>query len=166
MYHVFAQTLRTDKGKQLVRKYQTNFDAQQIYYELKLACTTSTKADTSATDKLTWLTSAKLTSDSWPGTHESFILHWQEQVRQYLSLAPTQQMGNVQLRVLLENAVSFVPYLAQVKDTSRLANQLPSVATLVSLSLPHNVMTPYDSLNLSTFLSLLEKPILPILLLV
>ena len=70
---------------------------------------------------LQYLTSSKLDSSTWCGTHEAFILHWIEQVRLYHSLAtPSEHLLQATQRVLLENAVWDVPHLAQVKNTSQL----------------------------------------------
>jgi len=67
LYMVFVKTLLTDKGKQLVREYQTTYDAQTIYKLLSQTYNESIKADTSANDKLTWLIYTKRESmlDQW-----------------------------------------------------------------------------------------------------
>ena len=101
MYSVFIKTLKTDFAKSLVRRYQLTFDAQRIYEDLVEYYKTSVKADTTAAVILEYLTSVKLTADSWPNTHESFILHWLDQLRLYHELAPDQTMPEQQQRRML-----------------------------------------------------------------
>ena len=119
MYHIFVSTLLTDTGKKLVRDYQKTYDAQRIYAKLVEHATTSVTADTNAATIMAYLTTAVLDS-TWRGTHESFIMHWLDQVRQLSDLDPKHTMPDYQKRTLLENAVRLQPHLLQVKNTSAL----------------------------------------------
>src|SRR5210317_1139021 len=116
LYNIFVTNLQTDKGKELVRKYQSSYNAQRIYSELANHCKESIKADSTAASKMTWLTGTRLEEGSWPGTTESFISYWREQLRLYHELVPpSSHMPDQVVRGLLENAVSLMSHLADVK---------------------------------------------------
>src|SRR5210317_1743172 len=103
LFQIFDENLKTDKGKELVCKYQTTYDAQRIYCELAQHCTQSIIADQTAANKMTWLTGTKLEEGSWRGTTESFITYWQEQLRLYHELVPySSRMPDEVVRGLLE----------------------------------------------------------------
>ena len=88
MYAVFEKTLLTDKGKALVRAHQRKYDAQSVYKELSEYALKSTKATMDASSVFTYITTARLGDGNWKGTTHAFILHWQDQVRKYQTLAP------------------------------------------------------------------------------
>ena len=111
MYAVFERTLLTDKGKALVRQYQTSFDAQQIYKELSDYALQSTKATMDASNILSYITTAKLGDGKWNGTTHAFILHWQDQVRKYHDLSSHHKLPLDLQRTMLENAVHNIPEL-------------------------------------------------------
>ena len=115
LYHIFVSTLRTDHGKRLVREFEATYDAQSVYARLSDHATKSVKADINAANLMTYLTTTKLTSDSWPGSHEGFILHWLEQVRQHNVLDPANAINENLQKSLLESALHFAPHLQRVK---------------------------------------------------
>ena len=115
MYAVFEKTLLTDKGKSLVRLHQRKYDAQTIFKELSDYALTSTKASMDASTLLTYITTVKLGDGSWKGSAHAFILHWQDQVRKYHSLAPNQTLPLDLQRTMLENAVHPVDSLRIIK---------------------------------------------------
>src|SRR6056300_1198686 len=117
LYNIFVTNLQTDKGKELVRKYQSSYNAQRIYSKLANHCKESIIADSTAATKMTWLTSTKIEEGSWRGTTELFISYWREQLRLYHELVPhSSRMPDQVVRGLLENAVSLMPHLARVKN--------------------------------------------------
>ena len=115
MYAVFEKTLLTDKGKALVRAYQRKYDAQTIYKELCDYALKSTKATMDASSILTYITTARLGDGNWKGTTHAFILHWQDQVRKYQTLAPKSPLPQDLLSTMLENAVHPIEPLRMVK---------------------------------------------------
>ncbi|HEY9709440.1 MAG TPA: hypothetical protein V6D48_14650 [Oculatellaceae cyanobacterium] len=115
MYAVFEKTLLTDKGKALVRAYQKTYDAQQIYKELQEYALLSTKATMDASSLLSYITTSNLGDGKWKGTTHAYILHWQDQVRKYHDLSPSQALSDNLQRILLENAVHPVSELRSVK---------------------------------------------------
>ena len=58
MYSVFDKTVLTDRGKEIVRKYQATYDAQKVYKELHDYHHASTLARMSSSTLLTYITSA------------------------------------------------------------------------------------------------------------
>ena len=79
--------LQTDRGKKYVREHEADFNAQEVYKKLVNYCTTSTKASMNAADTLSCITTAKI--ETWKGTSESFVLHWQYQIRLCETLSAT-----------------------------------------------------------------------------
>ena len=77
MYTVFEKALLTDKGKALVRQYQSTFDAQKIYKLLSNYAMHSTKASMDTSSRLSYITTTNLADGKWRGTSHAFILHWQ-----------------------------------------------------------------------------------------
>lgn len=115
MYSVFSTTLQTDRGKKFVREHEKYFDAQMVYSKLHKYYATSVGARISASDMLSYMTSAKF--DYWKGTTESFILNWHDQVRLRESLVDEDSyFSENQKKILLENAVAPVKSLRSVKD--------------------------------------------------
>ena len=80
LYAVFARVLKTDKGKAIVRKYKSTFDAQSIYKDLQEYATNSTQAVIDSNTLLQYITTARIDDGSWIGTTEQFVLHWMKQV--------------------------------------------------------------------------------------
>ena len=114
MYAVFEKTLLTDKGKALVRPYQFSFDSQPIYRELSAYAMKSTKATMNASALLSYITTTMLGDGKWKGSTHAFILHWQDQVRNYHELSPSRLPKKLQC-TLLQNAVHPIMELKQVK---------------------------------------------------
>ena len=102
MYAVFEKTLLTDKGKALVRAHQSTYDAQTIYKELLDYASTSTKATMDATALLSYITTSNINDGKWKGTSHAYIIHWQDQVRKYHDLNPSQTLSDDILRTLLQ----------------------------------------------------------------
>ena len=119
MYSVFLTTLLTDTGKDLVRQHEPNHDAQKIYHELCDAYTKSTKASNAASKLLSHCSTAQLGVTPWSGTHEAFILHWQESMRQHNELVPlSQTISDGAKQTMLQNAVKHIPTLSAVHTTA------------------------------------------------
>eukprot|EP00428_Durinskia_dybowskii_P065497 CAMPEP_0170380102 /NCGR_PEP_ID=MMETSP0117_2-20130122/13694_1 /TAXON_ID=400756 /ORGANISM="Durinskia baltica, Strain CSIRO CS-38" /LENGTH=119 /DNA_ID=CAMNT_0010635579 /DNA_START=2 /DNA_END=358 /DNA_ORIENTATION=+ len=58
-------------------------DAQQLFLELSEHALTSTFTIITATELLSYVTTAALGCNTWNGTTMAFVLHWEEQVRSY-----------------------------------------------------------------------------------
>jgi hypothetical protein len=81
---VMVEHLNTDKGRSLVRQFESTSDAQSIYRELKRHVLSSTAAMLSGDSLMQYLVSA--IPRKMEGHFFGFVLHWKEQVRKYESL--------------------------------------------------------------------------------
>jgi len=77
MYAVFERVQQMDKGKALVRSYESTANVQKIFAELALR---STCSSIDSSRLLSYMTSVRIGNGHWNGTSHSLILHWQEQV--------------------------------------------------------------------------------------
>ena len=117
MYAVFEKILLTDKGKAIVRQYSTHFDAQSVHRDICAYARSSTRSAIEASDLMTYITSTRYGDGAWKGTAHGYILHWQDQVRQYEQLIPvTGHFSNIMKRAMLENAVGASQELRAVKS--------------------------------------------------
>ena len=87
MFAVFFKTLQTDNGKKFVREHEHYYDAQAVYIKFLNHAKSSTQAAIESSNTLSYITSARIGDGKWRGSIESYILHWQEQVRLYKSMA-------------------------------------------------------------------------------
>src|SRR5688500_16884876 len=62
------------------------------------------------------ITTSKLDDGKWKGTTHAYILHWQDQVRKYHDLNPTQTLPQVLQQTMLENAVQPMTELCAVQS--------------------------------------------------
>ena len=62
MYQVFVKNCQTDKGKEIVRAYESTFNAQAIYKELSTHCMKSTTAQLNSSELMTYITSVRIKS--------------------------------------------------------------------------------------------------------
>ena len=121
LYAVLEAKVETAKGKSIVRRYESTYNAQLAYADLTAHHLKSTKAALSSTKILEYITSAKIGDGSWHGTAENFVLNWQEQVRLYERLVPSiDHFSDGQKRIMLQTAVHPLQELRQVKATAEL----------------------------------------------
>ncbi len=117
MYAVFERVLQMDKGKALVRSYESSTDAQKIFNDL---CQDSLRSTHSSIDSLrlfSYITSVRIGDGHWNRTSHSFVLHWQEQVWLYESLVDTTMHFSPEQKMhMLQNAVHPKDELRQVKN--------------------------------------------------
>jgi hypothetical protein len=115
VYSVLERCLLTDMGKTIVRKHAHDYDAREVYLEYKKHMTESTKATMTASNLMTWITTAQYDS-TWKGQSERFILHWLQKVRLLHDLVDEEaKLCDSVLLTLLQNAVRPVPELRQVQ---------------------------------------------------
>ena len=116
LYAVLESKVLTDRGKAIIRDHENDFDAQAVYKKLVAHHLTSTKAMIDSSTILSYITSSRLGSGEWRGSTESFILHWQNQVRLYERQVPlSDHFSDGQKRTMLENAVHSISELRHVK---------------------------------------------------
>ena len=70
-----------------------------------------------ASDILTYLSLTRFVDSSWKGTAVGFLTHFQHQVRLYNEQNPLEPLTPYMQRIFLENAVSPLEDLHQVKAT-------------------------------------------------
>lgn len=117
VYAVLEKNLLTDKGKSLIRHYAATFDAQKVYRDISKYAKSSTQAAMEASTLLAYITSANCGDGTWKGSTQSFILNWQDKIRQYELIIPIGDHFSTTIkRTMLENAVGRIPELRAVKN--------------------------------------------------
>ena len=81
MFSVFNANLQTDMGKTIVRRLLAHTDAQAVWKEFSEHMRTSSKG-ASEKRRLTQYVTNTVLDDSFKGTTEQFVLHFNEQFRQ------------------------------------------------------------------------------------
>jgi hypothetical protein len=76
MYLVLKRILQTDEGKVIVCSHDADRNAQLIYAEFLQVMTQSTEAMMDSGELLSYLTTTKISDDSWRGTTKAFVLNW------------------------------------------------------------------------------------------
>ena len=117
MYSIFAKILQTDKGKALVIEHEDDYDVQAIHKELFDLAWRSTTASVDASELLSYITNSRLGTGLWKGSTESFIIHWQNQIRTYEKLVEIKDCFSDSVKhTMLENSVKSIDSLRAVKD--------------------------------------------------
>jgi hypothetical protein len=116
VYAIFCSNLKTDFGRKLVRDYESSQNAQAIWKELSNDAEKSMVAQLNATDLLQYTYTAQV--ENWKGTKLSFILHYQERIRLYDQLQPTNEQTSDHAKMIyLQNAVYAIEELRLVQTT-------------------------------------------------
>lgn len=127
LYKVFQDTLTAPMAKAIVLKNIDKKDTRVIWKQLLEHYDNSMSAVIKSQQLSTYLTSTRLLTSGWRGTHENFLLNFKDQSR-ILNDLSTEGFSSGQLIVLLNSAVMGIPHLSQVKtnyETSRRAAGLP-----------------------------------------
>ena len=116
LYSVLISSLKTDFSEALVKDHEG--DAQLIIELLHEHHTGNSQYSRSEINRITkYLTNIKL-DDTWRGTNESFLIHYNDQLRLLDSLVDSDEKLPENTRVtFLESAVESVPDLRRVKIT-------------------------------------------------
>jgi len=152
MYSVLDKSLKTTYGKHLVKKYEKTYDAQAIWRDLTQHASTSATAIIETEKILRKVTTIKLNKDTWRGTNEGFVLHFDEELDLYNNLVenPSSILNDSLKMTLLKTAVSEVPELQRIKDQA----DMEQVFSHGQHSLDYN---EYKSLLLSACATLDER---------
>ena len=116
LYSVLISSLKTDFSEALVKDHEG--DAQLILELLHEHHTGNSQYSRSEINRITkYLTNIKL-DDTWRGTNESFLMHYNDQLRllDYLVDSDEKRPDNTRV-TFLESAVESVPDLRRVKIT-------------------------------------------------
>ena len=116
LYSVLISSLKTDFSEALVKDHEG--DAQLIIELLHEHHTGNSQYSRSEINRITkYLTNIKL-DDTWRGTNESFLMHYNDQLRLLDSLVDLDEKLPDNTRVtFLESAVESIPDLRRVKIT-------------------------------------------------
>ena len=116
LYSVLISSLKTEFSEALVKDHEG--DAQLILELLHEHHTGNSQYSRAEINRITkYLTNIKL-DDTWRGTHESFLMHYNDQLRLLDSLVDSDEKLPDNTRVtFLESAVESVPDLRRVKIT-------------------------------------------------
>ena len=116
LYSVLISSLKTDFSEALVKDH--GGDAQLILELLHEHHTGNSQYSRSEINRITkYLTNIKL-DDTWRGTNESFLMHYNDQLRLLDSLVdPEEKLPDNTRVTFLESAVESVPDLRRVKIT-------------------------------------------------
>ena len=134
LYSVLISSLKTDFSEALVKDHEG--DAQLILELLHEHHTGNSQYSRSEINRITkYLTNVKL-DDTWRGTNESFLMHYNDQLRLLDSLVDSDEKLPDNTRVtFLESAVESVPDLRHVKITDNvLQAQLDSTRPISYMS--------------------------------
>ena len=116
VYSVLDSKVLTDRGRAIVRKYESTWNAQEAYNELTKHHLSSTRARIDSSAVLVYITSSRIDDEEWKGKTGSFILKWIDQVRLYERYVPlSDRFSEGQKLVILQNAVAPNVQLRQVK---------------------------------------------------
>ncbi|KAL7580569.1 hypothetical protein ACA910_003691 [Epithemia clementina (nom. ined.)] len=114
MFSVFNATLLTDMGKSIVRRHMSTMDAQQVWDSYVTYMKTSSKGATARRELHSYL-STTILDNSWKGTTQQFVLHYQEQFRKLDEISDQSEHIPYAVRlIMLQHAVSPIPDLAMV----------------------------------------------------
>ena len=124
MFSVFNANLQTDMGKTIVRRHLTTTDAQSVWGELSEHMRTSSK-EASEKRRLTQCVTNTVLDDSFKGTTEQYVLHFNEQFRQLdeisddrEKLPPTVKLTLLQTAVRSINDLRIVETLDEFQSTT------------------------------------------------
>ena len=76
VFQVFVTNLKTDEGKDLVKQYKVDFDAQSVWKDLLAHMKTSTTAKISTRKIFQYITNIRIDDGSWRGTTSVCFTHW------------------------------------------------------------------------------------------
>ena len=150
MFSVFNTNLQTDMGKTIVRRHLASTDAQAVWKELSEHMKTSSKG-ASEKRRLTQYVTNTVLDDSFKGTTEQFVLHFNEQFRQleeisedYERLPPSVKLTLLQTAVRSINDLRIVETLDEFQSTTHGHGSSTSLSYDTYYDLLINACVRYD----------------------
>jgi hypothetical protein len=114
MYNVLNKTVKTNYGKEILRRHHNELNAQCVLTELRAHYKGSQAAVNETQQLFKYIITAKITNFS--GSTQKFILHWFEQIRLYKTLTEEKKhLQPEQKLAMLQDAVSPSPALAAIE---------------------------------------------------
>jgi hypothetical protein len=83
VFQIFVTNLKNNKGKELVKQYKDDFDAQSIWIYLLAHMKISTTAKINTRKIYQYITNLSIDDGLWWGTTSAFLTHGTEQIRIY-----------------------------------------------------------------------------------
>ena len=128
LYKVFEKTMKASMAKKIVKNHKETKDTRAIWSEIVDHYDHSMTIEFKADAVSTYLTSARLHQMDWRSTQEEYIHHYSNQARIYNeTVSDDDKFGDKHLVRLLNNSVSGVPNLANVRNTYEAAQQATGV---------------------------------------
>ena len=150
MFSVFNANLQTDMGKTIVRRHLAHTDAQAVWKELSEHMRTSSKG-ASEKRRLTQSVPNTVLDDSFKGTTELFVLHFNEKFRQLdeisedsEKLPPTVKLTLLQTAVRSINDLRIVETLDEFQSTTHGHGSSTSLSYDTYYDLLINACVRYD----------------------
>ena len=139
---VLDKHLLTDMGKTIVRKYVHTTDAQSVWKDFQEHMKSSSKG-ASEKRRLTQYVTNTVLDDNYKGTTEQFVLHFNEQFRQFEQISEESEHFPPQIKLqLLQNAVRPINDLKIVETL----DEFQSITTGYGRSSSLKYQTYYDLL--------------------
>ena len=144
MYAVFIRVLKMDKGKAIVRKYKSTFNAQSIYRELQEYASKSTQAVIDANTLLQYITTTRLSDGTWNGTTE--VQLYEELVDASAALSDSVKLtlltnaicGHTKLSSVHNVAIQLASHFGHAVDFTKYSELLLSECAQVDSALAHS----------------------------
>ena len=150
MFKVFNANLQTDMGKTIVRRHLANTDAQSVWKELSEHMRTSSKG-ASEKRRLTQYVTNTVLDDNFKCTTEQFVLHLNEQFRQFDEISedsekspPTLKLTLLQTPVRSINDLRIVETLDEFQSTTYGHGSSTSLSYETYYDLLFNACVRYD----------------------
>ena len=150
MFSVFNTNLQTDIGKTIVRRHLASTDAQAAWKELSEHMRTSSKG-ASEKRRLTQYVTNTVLDDNFKGTTEQFVLHFNEQFRQFEEISedderlpPTVKLTLLQTAVRSINDLRIVQTLDEFQSTTHGHGSFTSLSYDTYYDLLINACVRYD----------------------
>ena len=150
MFSVSNANLQTDMGKTIFRRHLANTDAQSVWKELSEHMRTSSKG-ASEERRLTQYVTNTVLDDNFKGTTEQFVLHFNEQFRQWdeisedsEKLPPTVKLTLLQTAVRSINDLRIVETLNKFQSTTYGHGSSTSLSYDIYYDLLINACVRYD----------------------
>lgn len=153
LFSVFETILKSSTTKSMLKSHtkdKTKMDTRRFWKDLSVKMADSIAAEVKGLRISSYLTSTRLHDNGWRGTHEQFILHFQEQARLHSKIAPEAQFTDKQLVQLLSNAVNGIPHLANIRVLHRLSKKGAAITFAEYLSQLQDAAQTYDASNKHT----------------
>ena len=150
MMNVLIDIIICSQGRSILLRHRDQLGVREFYYEFEVTMSQSMSSEFRANKIINYLTSVRLAHGQFRGTHESFLLNYQEQVRN-LELISGNEWPNYMKIQMLDNSLVGVQHLANVltmdKAARKAAGNLKELTFTEAIDLLCNAAQTYDEGN-------------------